>query len=112
MIEAVNAGDFAAALDFHTDDVVLALSGDAVTLTGDGAAGKEAYGRWFADWFGTFEPGYRFTIDELRADGDLVYATLTHHARGRASGADVTMPSDWIYTFRDGKIARAEATGE
>ena len=109
MIEAVNAGDFEAAMTFVADDVVLVLQGEAARLAGDGAEGKEAFARWFADWFRAFESGYRFVIERLRSDGDDVYATIVHHARGRSSGADVTMASPWVYTFRDGRIVRAVA---
>ena len=109
LIEAVNAGEWDTALALISEDVVLTLAGDA-RLAGEGAVGKEAYVRWFADWFRTFERGYRFSIDELRAEGDTVHAKLTHHARGRASGAEVTMPSTWVYELRDGRVVRADGT--
>ena len=107
LMAAVNAEDFAGAMDLVADDVVLVLHGDAARLAGSGATGKEAFGRWFADWFRMFEPGYRFAVESIRADGDEVTTVLVHHARGRASGAEVTMPSTWVYTVRDGLIVRA-----
>lgn len=110
LIEAVNAGDFDAAVGHLSEDVVLVLRGEAATLAGSGESGKAAVARWFADWFRTFEPGYRFEFGEVRADGDLVHAEITHHARGRASGADVTMSSSWVYTVRDGLIVSLEAS--
>ena len=109
MFEAVNAGDFPAVERFFADDVVLVLTGGAVTLAGDGAVGKKAFVRWFADWFRTFEPGYRFEMRDLRCEDDRVYVHVTHHARGRASGAQVTMRSSWVWVVRDGLIVRGEA---
>ena len=106
MVDAVNARDYARVLEFHSDDVVLELHGDAARLAGDGAVGKEAFARWFADWFSMFEPDYRFEVGEVREEGDRVHIELIHHACGRRSGADVTMISKWLYELRDGKIVR------
>ena len=108
MFEAVNAGDFEAAGRDVSDDVVLVLHGGAVTVAGDGAVGRAAFDRWFADWFRQFERGYRFELGEARADGDRVRFDATHHARGRLSGAEVTMKSTWVFEFRDGRIVRCD----
>ena len=110
MIEAVNVGDFATAREFFADDVELLLHGEAAILAGPGATGKEAFADWFADWFRTFERGYRFTLGELQSEGDRVQVEIMHHARGRASGVEVTMPSAWVFTFRDGEIVQADGS--
>ncbi len=107
--DAVNARDFASVRAVYADDVVLAIHGDVRSLAGSGAVGKEALLGWFSDWFRTFERDYRFEIASARAEGDdRVLVDVTHHARGRASGAEVTMQSHWVFELRDGKIVRCD----
>jgi ketosteroid isomerase-like protein len=107
--EAVNVRDFPAAMSAYADEVVLVLHHDFVALGSEGAAGKEAVGEWFGDWFRTFDRDYRFEIHEARDWGDRVFVDATHHGRGRASGAPMSGRGGWVYTVRDGQIVRIEA---
>lgn len=103
--EAVNERDFERAMDGYAADVELFVDGDAFLESGT-FTGKEAVGRWFGNWFATFEPGYRFEIMEERELGDTVFLMARHHGRGRASGAEVRGETAYLYTVRDAKVAR------
>ena len=104
---ATNARDFARAMDLYTEDVELVVDHEAF-LRGGTFTGREAVGAWFADWLTTFEPGYRFEIVEVRDLGDPVFLNTNHGGRGRTSGIEVTGRTGYLYTVRDGRIARAE----
>jgi len=110
---ATNGGDFDLAMTFYAEDVELIVAPEAFLVSGR-FAGKRAVGRWFADWFATFEPGYRFEIETTRDLGDAVLLIATHSGRGRASGVEVTGRTGYLYTVRDGLIKRVElfARGE
>jgi len=105
--EATNERDFGRAMSLYAEDVVLVVH-DGASLDRGTFEGSEAVGRWFGDWFQTFEPGYRFEIEEARDLGDVVFLDASHHGRGRASGVEVSSRMAYLYTVRDGKIARAE----
>ena len=104
---ATNAREFARAMDLYTEDVELVVDHEAF-LRGGTFTGREAVGAWFADWLTTFEPGYRFEIVEVRDLGNLVFLDAAHGGRGRTSGIEVTGRTGYLYTVRDGRIARAE----
>ena len=88
---ATNERDFPRAMSHYAEDVVLVVD-PAAFLEGGTFEGRDAVGRWFADWFGTFEPGYRFEIEEVRELNGLVYLDAIHRGRGRTSGAEVSAP--------------------
>ncbi len=110
--EAVNARDFAAAMEAYADDVVLVAHGELGGAWGDIAEGKEAVGERFGDWFRQFAPGYRFEIEEVREGGDRVFLTAKHHGHGRTSGAPVQGWNAYVYTVRAGKVCRVEMWSE
>ncbi len=58
---AVNERDFPRAMSHYAEDVELIVDREGF-LEGGRFNGREAVGQWFADWFETFEPGYRFEI--------------------------------------------------
>ena len=103
---AVNERDFPRAMSLYAEDVVLVV--DPGFLEGGTYEGREAVGNWFGDWFRTFEPGYRFEIEETRDLGDVVYLDASHGGRGRTSGIPVEGRMGYLYTVRDGKVARVE----
>jgi ketosteroid isomerase-like protein len=94
-------------MNYYAEDVELFVHPDAFTHRGT-FKGRDAVGQWFGDWFRTFEPGYRFDIEETRDLGDVVFLSATHHGRGRASGAEVHGQTGYLHTVRDGKIVRVE----
>jgi ketosteroid isomerase-like protein len=104
---AVNERDFARAMDHYAEDVELVVDPDAF-LAGGTYEGRQAVGQYFGDWFATFEPDYRFDINETRDGGELVYMSATHHGRGRISGVEVHLETGYLYTVRAGKIVRVE----
>jgi ketosteroid isomerase-like protein len=103
--EATNERDFPRAMSLYAEDVVLVVDAEGFLSCGT-FEGREAVGRWFADWFATFEPGYRFEIEEARELGDLVFLDVTHHGRGRSSGVEVRGRTGYLYCLRGDKIAR------
>jgi ketosteroid isomerase-like protein len=94
-------------MGYYADDVELVVDPGAF-LEGGTFTGKRAVGEWFAGWFATFEPGYRFEIEEAREQGEVVYLVAAHHGRGRTSGAEVRGRTGYLYTVREGRIARVE----
>jgi ketosteroid isomerase-like protein len=104
---AVNERDFKRAMSHYADDVVLVVIGEGIR-TGT-FEGREATGRWFGDWFSTFDEDARFEITELaELEDGTVLLVADHHARGRASGVEVHGTVAWLYRLRDGKIVRVE----
>jgi ketosteroid isomerase-like protein len=110
--EAVNTRDFAAAMDVYADDVMLVLHGDLRVAGGADAAGKEAVGEWFGDWFRQFAHDYRFEIEEARDLGDRVFIVARHRGSGRTSGVPVEQQNSYLYTVREGKISHIEVWGD
>jgi len=104
---ATNERDFPRAMSYYAEEVELVVDREAF-LEGGTFTGKRAVGEWFAGWFATFEPGYRFEIEESRDLGELVFLDVTHHGRGRTSGAEVRGRTGYLYTVRDRRIVRAE----
>ena len=102
-----NERDFERAMSHYADDVVLVIHGEGIRA--GTFEGREAVGRWFGEWFSTFDRDARFEIREVAEleDGSLLIAA-DHHARGRGSGAEVHGTVAWLYRFRDGKIVRVE----
>src|SRR3954453_16132181 len=68
--EAANRRDFPVVMAMYADDVELVLP-DA-WINGGTYAGKEAVGRFFGDWYRTFDGGPRFELQRLREAGDAV----------------------------------------
>jgi ketosteroid isomerase-like protein len=104
---ATNERDWARAMSFYAEDVELEVHADAFLERGS-FSGREAVGRWFGDWFATFEPGYSFDVTEARDLGGVVLLVANHSGRGRSSGVEVHGETAYLYTVRAGKIARAE----
>ena len=105
--EAVNERDFRRAMSHYAEDVELVVDPHAFLASGTWK-GREAVGAYFGDWFSTFEPGYRFELEETLDLGDKVLLVATHYGRGRSSGAEVQTQTGYLYGLRDGKILRAE----
>jgi uncharacterized protein len=104
--EATNEGDFPRAMTHYADDVELVVHGGFLE-TGT-FKGSEEVGRWFGDWFRSFQRGYHFELEETTDLGHAVFVMASHGGRGRASGAEVQGTAAYIYRLREGKIARVE----
>jgi ketosteroid isomerase-like protein len=104
---ATNERDFPRAMSHYAEDVELVVHQDAFLQRGT-FQGRDAVGRWFGDWFATFESGYHFDIEEARDLGDVILLVASHHGRGRASGAEVRGQTAYLYEVRGGKITHVE----
>jgi ketosteroid isomerase-like protein len=104
---ATNERDFARAMTFYSDDVVLVVE-EGFLNTGT-FEGKEAVGEWYGDWFRAFGPDYRFQIEELSdLGGGVVYMFATYRGTGRASGAEVRDKRAYLYRVEGGRITRIQ----
>jgi ketosteroid isomerase-like protein len=104
---ATNERDFPRAMGYYDEDVQLVVDPLAF-LEGGTFTGRDAVGGWFGNWFATFEPGYRFEVEEARDLGGVILLVATHRGRGRESGAEVQGRTGYLYTVRGGKIVRVE----
>ena len=57
--------------------------------------------RWLDQW-----DEWGFEIEGIEDHGDQVLCVSREHARGAASGAEVSATNHHVFTFRDGKISR------
>lgn len=106
--EATNARDFARAMDFYADDVVLVI-GEGWGITAGRFEGKTAVGEWFGDWFRQFADDYRFEIIEARElGGGVVFLDAKHGGSGRASGVTIGSESGYLYRVVNGKITQVQ----
>jgi ketosteroid isomerase-like protein len=74
---------------------------------GDLYHGREAFGRFFQRWFGTWDD-LKFTPERFFEDGDRVLVLFRLEGRGKGSGVPVVIQAADIWTVRDGKIASLE----
>lgn len=107
--KATNERDWDRVMAHYAEDVVLVVVGEGIRA--GTFEGRDAVGRWFGDWFSTFDKDAHFEITKLteREDGSVLLLA-DHHARGRASGAEVKGAVAWLYQLRDGKIVRVEGS--
>jgi uncharacterized protein len=104
---ATNERDFSRAMAHYDADVVLIVPSGF--LDPGTYQGRDAVGAWFGDWFRSFDRDARFEVKELsELDGGAVLLVADHHARGRESGVEVRATLVWLYSVRDGKIARVQ----
>ena len=67
----------------------------------------EAVAEYQREWQKTL-PGIRVTLDRVLDAGETVVAIGTVRGRGNQSGADISVPIGFVFTFRDGLIARVQ----
>jgi ketosteroid isomerase-like protein len=78
---------------------------DQTRIPGGGVyEGREACGRFFERWFGTWDE-IQMKPERFMEDGDHVLALMTIEWRGRGSGVPVVIRSADLFMVRDGKIA-------
>jgi ketosteroid isomerase-like protein len=104
---ATNEREFARAMTFYSDDVVLVVE-EGFLNTGT-FEGKEAVGEWYGDWFRAFDTDYRFKIEEIRElRPGLVFMTASYGGSGRSSGVQVRDRRSYLYRVDQGKIRRIQ----
>jgi ketosteroid isomerase-like protein len=94
--EAANRRDFRAVMAMYAEDVEMVVP--AGWINGGTYAGKEAVGRFFGDWYRTFDGGPQFELRRLCEAGDAVAVAAHASARGGRSGVELS--SDYFYVFR------------
>jgi ketosteroid isomerase-like protein len=100
-----NAGDWDAALELLHPDIEWVIARehpDARTLIG-----RDAVADYRREWQ-TAMPDLRLELDRVLDGGDKVVTIGAAHGTGTGSGADVRVPLAFVFTLRDGLIARAE----
>jgi uncharacterized protein len=100
-----NEGDLDAAFRLLHPDIEWVIAKehpDARTVTGYEAV--EVYRREWQEML----PDVRVEFDRLLDTGNAVVAIGTVRGTGAGSGADVRVPIGFVFTLRDGLIARAE----
>jgi ketosteroid isomerase-like protein len=104
---ATNERDFERAMAHYADDVEL-IAREPWIYTGV-FKGRDAVGAFFGDWLATFDRDAKFEIIEVRElpTGEVLIVA-DHHARGRASGAEVHGTVVWMIRVAHGKISRVE----
>jgi ketosteroid isomerase-like protein len=101
--EAVNRGDFAAAMDAYADDVeLIALPNELLSGV---YRGKERVGEWFGDWFRTFS-AINFEWLDVVESGSALALRARFIATGRKSGVELADEYFYAYEVRDGKVVR------
>jgi ketosteroid isomerase-like protein len=103
---ATNERDFARAMEYYADDVVLVVD-EGWGITAGRFEGKTIVGRWFGDWFQQFADDYHFDIVDARDLGNgVVFLDAKHGGSGRASGVAIGRESGYLYRVVDGKITQ------
>jgi ketosteroid isomerase-like protein len=106
-IQAFNDRDFPALESIYSEDAVLLLIGGFADLTGAEFRNRAAAMDWMRDWIETIDP--RGQIEAVREVNDRVLAIVNFAATGAASGADTSLRSAQVYSFRDGRISAQDA---
>jgi ketosteroid isomerase-like protein len=104
---ATNERDFDRVMSYYDEDVELVFH--VPDIRAGTFKGRDATGRWFGDWFRSFDRDARFDVKELtQLEDGSVLVVADHHARGRASGAEVHGTVVWLYRLRNRKIIRVD----
>ncbi|HEX4718412.1 MAG TPA: nuclear transport factor 2 family protein [Thermoleophilaceae bacterium] len=104
--DAANRRDFGTVMDLYADDVDLVVPGP--WINGGVHRGKEAVGRFFGDWYRTFDGGPHFEIQETREAGEAVALSANATARGGISGVELETTYFYVYRVREGKVVHVQ----
>jgi uncharacterized protein len=100
MLEDYIRGDYEAALPAFAQDVEVVTSLER--FHGPTGVVEEAQ-RWEEMW-----SDYRFEVEDLVDAGDKVVLLYHQVGKSKGSGVEVEERAGWVYTLREGKIARVE----
>ena len=101
--EAANRREFDTVMAIYADDVVMVIPAD--WLVGGTFEGKEAVGRWFGDWYRTFDGGPQFDLQQIEGIADAVVLTAHACSRGAMSGVELESTYHYVFRLRDAQIA-------
>src|SRR4051812_36572293 len=104
--DAANRRDFATVMDMYADDVDLVVPGP--WINGGVYRGKDAVGRFFGDWYRTFDGGPYFEVQQTSETGESVALSAMATARGGISGVELKTTYFYVYRVRDGKIVHVQ----
>jgi ketosteroid isomerase-like protein len=104
--DAANRRQFREVMAMYADDVELVVS-DA-WVNGGTYEGRDAVGRFFGDWYRTFDGGPHFDLRDVRDAGDAVAVAAQATARGGFSGIELTTEYFYVYSVRDGQISHVQ----
>jgi ketosteroid isomerase-like protein len=106
--EAAARRDPAAVLAEYDSDVEWDVSRSRMArLVGEGVySGHDGLRRFFRAYHDAWED-ITYEFDELIDAGEMVVSVDIEQARGRSSGAAVTLTQYGVWTIRGGKVARA-----
>jgi ketosteroid isomerase-like protein len=104
VVEAINRGDWDAAFALLAPDFEYDLT--RTISPHRGIHPRERMRELVEEFLGDWEQA-RYEPEGVREAGDRVVMPFTTHFRGR-DGIEVTAQATWVWTFRDGKIARLE----
>jgi ketosteroid isomerase-like protein len=104
--DAANRRDFGTVMAMYADDVCLVVPQE--WINGGVYEGRDAVGRFFGDWYRTFDGGPHFELRELREAGDAVAVSAYATARGGISGVELNVTYFYVYRVRDGQIAHVQ----
>lgn len=103
LFEAWNGRDYARAQE-AIDERIEVESAQGTDMDGS-FQGREQFAKSLRGFWSSFA-AFRSSIEECLASGDEVIVGVTHHATGRASGAEVATRNWQVLTVRDGKVVR------
>ena len=104
--DAWNAGNLEAALELSHPEIEVVQDPQipgAVTVSG-----KEAFGRWLASFFETWE-SFEITPTEIRRIDDKIVVVGHVNARGKTAQIPVETDTAHVLTVRDGLAIRWES---
>lgn len=107
LFDAISRRDAEAVLSLYDPDVQWDASraGPGAFFVGT-YHGHDGLRRYFREWNEAWE-NVDYDVEELIDTSEQVISVVTARGRGRASGAAVSYTQYAVWTFRDGKIARA-----
>jgi ketosteroid isomerase-like protein len=103
VLDAYFRGDEPAMLELVSSDVIVTQFPDQADVRD--YHGHEGYEHVMNDWIGTWDD-WSIEILSTREVGDLVFVAARQQGRGRASGAPMEGDATFVFTVREGKIAR------
>jgi ketosteroid isomerase-like protein len=100
-MQAVRRGDWDTAIGIYAPEVVL----DASRIPGGSSheGGRDGVWAFYADWFGAWRD-LRFDYDRAIDVGDRVVVITRLTARGRDTGATVSIRGADVFTLSNGKV--------
>ena len=103
---ALNRGDLVTWTGYFADDIDYRAVEGAPDDHGP-IHGKDALRAYLQDWQDTFEDFTSEPVELIDAGKDNVIAVIRVSGRAKLSGVEADLTYAALYTFRDGKVARA-----